>query len=39
VVNILEAADINFQEYFPNGNLIVAKKVQVSSSAVPLITD
>jgi hypothetical protein len=39
VANIPELTHTNFQEYSSNGNLIVAEKVQFSSSAVPFNFD
>jgi len=39
VADMLEVAHINFHEYSFNGNLIVAEKLQVFSSEMPLIID
>jgi len=36
---MLEVAHTNFHEYSLNGSLIVAEKLQMSSSEVPLIID
>jgi hypothetical protein len=39
VADMLEVANINCHEYFLNGSLLVAEKVQVSSTEVRLIFD
>ena len=39
VADMLEVAHTNFHEYSLNGSLIVAEKLQMSSSEVPLIID